>query len=95
MIYSEDSEERRSEILQLSIEDIQLTVRSYNALKRAGINTLADLVERSKDVEAFVRIINFGKASRVEVAAKMLHHGLIDESHPVTSMIGYSGMKNS
>jgi RNA polymerase sigma factor (sigma-70 family) len=95
LIYSGVSEERRSEILQLPIEDLQLTVRSYNALKRAGICTLADLVERSKDVEVFVRIRNFGKASRVEVVSKMLHLGLIDESHPVTSMIGYSGMKNS
>jgi DNA-directed RNA polymerase subunit alpha len=70
-------------------------IRSYNALKRAGICTLADLVERSKDVEAFVRISNLGKTSRVEVVSKMLHFGLIDKSHPVTSMIGYRGMMNS
>jgi len=95
LIYSEDNEEHRKEILQLPIENLQLTIRSYNALKRAGIGTLADLVERSKDVEAFVRIRNFGKASIVEVVSKMLHLGLIDENHPVTTMFGYSGMKNS
>lgn len=95
LIYSGVSEERRSEILQLPIENLKLTVRSYNALKRAGICSLADLVERSKDVEAFVRISNFGKASRVETVSKMLHFGLIDEDHPITSMIGYRGIMDS
>jgi predicted DNA-binding protein (MmcQ/YjbR family) len=95
LIYSEDNEERRKEILQMSIGDLQLTVRSYNALKRAGICTLADLVEKSMDVEEFARIRNFGKASIVEVVSKMLLHNLIDESHPVNSIIGYRWMKNS
>jgi RNA polymerase sigma factor (sigma-70 family) len=95
IIYSEDSEERRREILQQSIENLQLTVRSYNVLKRSGIYTLADLVERSKDLDTFARIRNFGKASKVEIVSKMLHFGLIDENHPVISMIGCRGMKNS
>lgn len=86
LIYSGVSEERRSEILQLPIGNLKLTVQSYNALKRAGISTLADLVERSKDVEAFVCISNFGKASRVETVSKMLNLGIIDEGSPVNRL---------
>jgi hypothetical protein len=50
---------------------------------------------KSMDVEEFARIRNFGKASIIEVVSKMLIHNLIDESHPVNSIIGYRWMKNS
>ena len=56
-------------------------------MKRGGINTLANLVEKSKDLEAFTRLKNFVKVSRVEMVSKMLDLDLIDASHPMASMI--------
>lgn len=51
----------------ISIGELDLTVRSYNCLTRAGIQTLEELLDAYKDIERFVRIRNLGSKSREEV----------------------------
>jgi len=66
--------EKDSKIINMSIEDLDLTVRSYNCLKRAGIATVEELVSRSEDEMAHVR--NLGKKSLKEVKEKLDAMGL-------------------
>lgn len=51
----------------ISIGELELTVRTYNCLTRAGIHTVEELLEAYKDAERFVRIRNLGSKSRAEV----------------------------
>lgn len=55
--------------LEKPIEDLDLSVRSYNCLKRAGINTLGELIEKSE--EDMMRVRNLGKKSLKEVKQKL------------------------
>ena len=65
----------------MTIEDLDLSVRSFNCLKRAGITTVADLVEKSE--EEMMRVRNLGRKSLDEVKKKLdeLHLSLrqVDE----------------
>ena len=56
------------------IEDLELTVRSYNCLKRAGIATVEDLTQKTEDEMAHVR--NLGKKSLQEIKDKIQQMGL-------------------
>jgi len=56
-------------VLEMTIEDLDLSVRSFNCLKRAGINTVGDLVSRTEDEMIHVR--NLGKKSLEEVTQKL------------------------
>ena len=67
-------EDKQTKVLEMTIEDIDLSVRSYNCLKRAGINTVADLTKKSESDLAKVK--NLGKRSLEEVAAKLESFGL-------------------
>jgi hypothetical protein len=67
---------------------------NYTKFIQRWINILFDIIEKSKDPEAFVRLRNFGKTIQVEVVSKMLDLGLIDASHTATSMISYGGIKD-
>ena len=67
-------EDKQTKVLEMTIEDIDLSVRSYNCLKRAGINTVADLTKKSESDLAKVK--NLGKRSLEEVAAKLQSFGL-------------------
>lgn len=67
-------EDKQTKVLEMTIEDIDLSVRSYNCLKRAGINTVADLTKKSENDLAKVK--NLGKRSLEEVAAKLQSFGL-------------------
>ena len=58
----------------MSIEDLDLTVRSYNCLKRAGISTVDELTQKTEDEMAHVR--NLGKKSLKEVKEKLTDLGL-------------------
>lgn len=58
----------------LSIEDLELSVRSYNCLKRAGINTLKDLTE--KTYNEMIKVRNLGRKSLEEVIKKMAERGV-------------------
>jgi len=67
-------EDNQTKVLEMTIEDIDLSVRSYNCLKRAGINTVADLTKKSESDLAKVK--NLGKRSLEEVIAKLVSFGL-------------------
>lgn len=67
-------EDNQTKVLEMTIEDIDLSVRSYNCLKRAGINTVADLTKKSESDLAKVK--NLGKRSLEEVIAKLISFGL-------------------
>lgn len=66
-----DSEQR---LLDLPIEELELSVRSFNCLKRAGINTIGDLCERTEN--DMVKVRNLGKKSLEEVKQKLGALGL-------------------
>ncbi len=67
MVEKEDDEKEK--ILETTIEELDLTVRSYNCLKRAGINTVEDLT--NKTPEEMMKVRNLGKKSLEEVINKL------------------------
>jgi len=68
-IMVEKEEEERDKVLYMSVEELDLSVRSYNCLKRAGINTVGELVQ--KTVEDMLKVRNLGKKSMLEVEQKL------------------------
>lgn len=58
-IMVEKEEEQKDKILEMPIEELDLSVRSYNCLKRAGINTVEELVQRNE--EDMMKVRNLGK----------------------------------
>ena len=71
----EKTEDPAVKALETSIEDLDFSVRAYNCLKRAGIHTLQDLVNKSET--DMMKIRNLGKKSRKEVLDKIRDMGLI------------------
>ena len=67
-------EEEKDKILDMSIEELDLSVRSYNCLKRAGINTVEELCNRTSD--DMMKVRNLGRKSLEEVLAKLKELGL-------------------
>ncbi|MBP5651162.1 MAG: DNA-directed RNA polymerase subunit alpha [Clostridia bacterium] len=67
-------EDQTTKVLETTIEDMDLSVRSYNCLKRAGISTVEDLTKKSESDLAKVK--NLGKRSLEEVIAKLQSYGL-------------------
>ena len=63
-----------SKIASMPIEELDLSVRPYNCLKRAGINTLGDLLQKTED--EVVNVKNFGRKSLDEVKEKLAGFGL-------------------
>ena len=61
-------------ILEMSIEEMDLSVRSYNCLKRAGIHTIEDLTKKTED--DMLKVRNLGKKSLDEVILKLNGYGL-------------------
>ena len=59
---------------EFSIEELDLSVRSYNCLKRAEINTVADLMQKSED--DMIKVRNLGRKSLEEVKKKLQELGL-------------------
>jgi DNA-directed RNA polymerase subunit alpha len=70
----EPGEEEVTGVLAQPIEDMDLTVRSYNCLKREGVTTVGELVQKSED--DLLEIRNFGQKSIDEVKAKLEELGL-------------------
>jgi DNA-directed RNA polymerase subunit alpha len=66
--------DEKSKMLEMPIEELELSVRSYNCLKRAGINTVEDLVQRTE--EDMIKVRNLGKKSLEEVDQKLMELGL-------------------
>jgi DNA-directed RNA polymerase subunit alpha len=64
----------RAKAMTMPIEDLDLSVRPYNCLKRAGIHTVGDLIKKTED--EVVAVKNFGRKSLDEVREKLAAHGL-------------------
>ena len=60
---------QKEKVLEMTIEELDLSVRSYNCLKRAGINTVEDLTNRTE--EDMVKVRNLGRKSLEEVIGKL------------------------
>lgn len=73
-ILVQPEEERKTKILEMTIEEMDLSVRSYNCLKRAGIHTVEDLTKKTED--DMLKVRNLGKKSLDEVIAKIESYGL-------------------
>ena len=74
-IMIEKTEDPKTKALETSIEDLDFSVRAYNCLKRAGIHTLQDLVNKSES--DMMKIRNLGKKSLKEVLDKIRDMGLM------------------
>jgi len=72
MVEKEDAESEK--ILEMSIDELELSVRSYNCLKRAGINTVQELI--NKTPEDMMKVRNLGRKSLEEVQSKIKELGL-------------------
>lgn len=70
----EKDEDRKVKALEMTIEDLELSVRSFNCLKRASINTVEELTQRSE--EDMMKVRNLGMKSLVEVKNKLAELGL-------------------
>lgn len=68
------TENKQVKVLEMAIEDMDLSVRSYNCLKRANINTIEDLTKKSKD--DMLKVRNLGLKSLEEVIQKLESYGL-------------------
>jgi DNA-directed RNA polymerase subunit alpha len=68
-IATEKDEDERERILDMTIEELDLSVRSYNCLKRAGINTVGELINKTED--DMMKVRNLGKKSLEEVQQKL------------------------
>ena len=70
----EKAEAQRDKVLELTIEELDLSVRSFNCLKRANINTVADLISKTED--EMMKVRNLGRKSLEEVINKLAMMGL-------------------
>lgn len=68
-IMVEKEEEEKDRLMEMTIEELDLSVRSYNCLKRAGINTVEELTRRTE--EDMMKVRNLGKKSLQEVKEKL------------------------
>jgi len=73
-LLAEREDKSKGQILEMTIEDMDLSVRSFNCLKRAGINTVDDLITKSP--EDMMKVRNLGKKSFDEVKEKLQSLGL-------------------
>lgn len=73
-IMAEEVEEDEDEFQDMEIENLDISVRSYNCLKRAGINTVSELVEKSE--EEILKVKNLGKKSFKEIKDRLTELGL-------------------
>ena len=67
-------EDNKGKVLEMTIEELELSVRAYNCLKRAGINSVAELVQRNQ--EDMMKVRNLGRKSLEEVEQKLQELGL-------------------
>ena len=70
----EKEEDKKEKILEKSIEELELSVRSFNCLKRAAISTVEDLTNKTES--EMMKVRNLGKKSLDEVTAKLHDLGL-------------------
>ena len=67
--FTDQEDEKKEKVLEMTIEELDLSVRAYNCLKRAGINTVAELVQRNQ--EDMMKVRNLGRKSLEEVEQKL------------------------
>ena len=72
-IMAEKSDNEKEKVLDLTIDELDLSVRSFNCLKRAGINTVEDLINKTE--EEMMKVRNLGRKSLEEVIAKLNSFG--------------------
>ena len=68
-VMTERAEVKKEKVLEMTIEELDLSVRSFNCLKRAGIDTVEDLIERTED--DMMKVRNLGRKSLEEVVQKL------------------------
>jgi len=73
-VLSNPVEDNQEKVLEMNIDELELSVRSYNCLKRAGINTVGELTNRT--AEDMMKVRNLGRKSLDEVLAKLQEFGL-------------------
>ena len=73
-IMVDKGEDAKEKVLEMTIEELDLSVRSFNCLKRAGINTVEDLINKTE--EEMMKVRNLGKKSLDEVINKLHSFGL-------------------
>ncbi|KYD20695.1 DNA-directed RNA polymerase subunit alpha [Caldibacillus debilis] len=73
-IMVEKEEDQKEKVLEMAIEELDLSVRSYNCLKRAGINTVQELTNKTE--EDMMKVRNLGRKSLEEVKSKLAELGL-------------------
>ncbi len=73
-IMVEKEEDKKEKVLEMTVEELDLTVRSYNCLKRAGINTIEELTQKTE--EDLLKVRNLGKKSLEEIQSKLSELGL-------------------
>jgi DNA-directed RNA polymerase subunit alpha len=73
-IMVEKEEDKKEKVMEMTIEELDLSVRSYNCLKRAGINTVQELTQKSE--EDMMKVRNLGRKSLEEVQEKLQELGL-------------------
>ena len=73
-VIAEKPDDTTGKTLEMSIDELELSVRSYNCLKRAGINTVAELCDKSPD--DMMKVRNLGRKSMEEVEQKLSELGL-------------------
>lgn len=69
-IMIEKEEDKKEKVLEMTIEELDLSVRSYNCLKRAGINTVEELTSKTED--EMMKVRNLGRKSLEEVKLKLI-----------------------
>ena len=72
--FSDREADTQTKVLEMTIEELDLSVRAFNCLKRAGINTVAELVQRNQ--EDMMKVRNLGKKSLEEVEQKLAALGM-------------------
>ena len=73
-VMMEKEENEKEKVLEMNIDELELSVRSYNCLKRAGINTVSELTNKTS--EDMMKVRNLGRKSLEEVLAKLKELGL-------------------
>ena len=73
-VMTERQDDEKEKVLEMNIDELELSVRSYNCLKRAGINTVEELC--NKTPEDMMKVRNLGRKSLEEVLAKLKDLGL-------------------
>ena len=73
-ILNKTEDDKQQQILKMAIEEMDLSVRSYNCLKRANIHTVEDLTKKTED--DMLKVRNLGRKSLEEVIQKLESYGL-------------------